>query len=141
NWRLLVVPSGLRAKFGLIAEQLTEGSEDVADRIEVVRRVTADMLDSGRGNRNSGELFVTVLSAGDELGCDAFLELALATAIHADCDFIYSDERRRNPASDAVDAFFKPQWSPDLILSTNYVGRLWCARADLLRTVVGSGEP
>ncbi len=79
-------------------------------------------------------MFFTVLAPGDELGVDAFLEMAMAAAMHADADFLYSDERCRNPASGAVEAYFKPQWSPDLMLSTNYVGRLWCARADLLRS-------
>src|SRR3954452_15315246 len=76
--------------------------------------------------------FCTLLTAGDELGCDALLQMALATAMHEDADFLYSDERRLNPATGLVEAFFKPQWSPDLMLSTNYVGRLWCARASLL---------
>lgn len=29
--------------------------------------------------------------------------------------------------------FFKPDFSPDLLLSTNYIGRPWCARPALLR--------
>jgi ADP-heptose:LPS heptosyltransferase/GT2 family glycosyltransferase len=81
-----------------------------------------------------------VLSPGDELGCDAFLEMALTTAAHRDADFVYSDERRLNLASGKVEAFFKPEWSPDLMLSTNYVGRLWCTRADLVRTIAAPAE-
>src|SRR5207237_7926580 len=61
----------------------------------------------------------------------------LTAAVHRDADFLYSDERRLNPASGQVEAFFKPQWSPDLMLSTNYVGRLWGARADLVRAIAG----
>jgi hypothetical protein len=85
-------------------------------------------------------VFFTVLSAGDQLGVDAFLEMAIAAALHGEADFLYSDERCRNPASGAVEAFFKPQWSPDLMLSTNYVGRVWCAHADLIRSVAAPAE-
>src|SRR5438045_595422 len=66
--------------------------------------------------------------------------MAVAAAMHHEADFLYSDERRPNPASGSVEAFFKPQWSPDLMLSTNYVGRLWCARADLVRSCTAADE-
>src|SRR5262249_4941737 len=35
--------------------------------------------------------------------------------------------------------FFKPQWSPDLLLSTNYIGQFWCARGDLVGRVAATG--
>ena len=34
-----------------------------------------------------------------------------------------------------VEAFFKPDWSPDLLLSYNYIGRAWVARASSLERV------
>jgi len=46
-----------------------------------------------------------------------------------------------NPASGNVEAYFKPQWSPDLLAAINYIGRLWCARADLLDKIVPPTEP
>ncbi len=69
---------------------------------------------------------------GDLLGEDALLELAVERAIRPGADFLYSDERRVDPSDNAVKAFFKPDWSPDLLLSTNYVGRLWAASSALL---------
>ena len=76
---------------------------------------------------------VCVLRAGDTLGEDALLELAMARAIQPDADFLYSDERRLDPSDRQVRAFFKPDWSPELLLSTNYVGRLWAATPALLQ--------
>jgi len=72
------------------------------------------------------------LRPGDRLGCDALLELALAAADGDDLGFLYSDELRIAPAERHVQPFFKPDWSPDLLLSMNYVGRLWCASAALV---------
>ena len=31
--------------------------------------------------------------------------------------------------------FYKPDWSPELLLSTNYIGRAWCATGALMRAV------
>ena len=73
------------------------------------------------------------LVAGDELGEDAaLLELALAYAEQPDGDFFYSDERRLDASDGTIKAFFKPDWSPDLLLSTNYIGRLWAVTPALL---------
>jgi ADP-heptose:LPS heptosyltransferase/GT2 family glycosyltransferase len=71
------------------------------------------------------------LRPGDILGADALLELALAAAADPDAAFIYSDELRYDPALARRHAFFKPDWSPTLLLSMNYIGRLWCAAAPL----------
>jgi ADP-heptose:LPS heptosyltransferase/GT2 family glycosyltransferase len=73
------------------------------------------------------------LAPGDRLGEDALLELSLARALDPRIAFLYSDERRIDPADGEDKAFFKPDFSPDLLLSTNYIGRLWAASAALLR--------
>jgi hypothetical protein len=90
---------------------------------------------------------VGLLLPGDELGCDALLEMALSTALHRDVDFIYADEMRISPASHEREPFFKPDFSPDLLLSTNYIGRPWFASTALLgktgitpRSLLESGE-
>jgi ADP-heptose:LPS heptosyltransferase/GT2 family glycosyltransferase len=75
--------------------------------------------------------YVLKLRPGDILGADALLELALASASDPGAAFIYSDEVRYDPALVRRHAFFKPDWSPTLLLSMNYIGRLWCATASL----------
>ena len=132
HWRLVVAaePEAL-ADAGLRA-----ALDSIAGHAETVRSLTTKaLLDA-----DEGAAFLTVLAPGDELGCDALLEMALTSAVHSEADFLYSDERRTNPASGQVEAFFKPQWSPDLMLSTNYLGRLWCARADLVRAIAAPAD-
>jgi GT2 family glycosyltransferase/ADP-heptose:LPS heptosyltransferase len=80
---------------------------------------------------NQATHFICRLRAGDRLGPDALLEFALHAAGHPADDFIYADDRRRDPAEGGDAAFFKPDWSPDLLLALNYIGRCWCARAGL----------
>jgi ADP-heptose:LPS heptosyltransferase/GT2 family glycosyltransferase len=79
--------------------------------------------------------FVARLAAGDELGRDALVEFALASALLRGAEFWYADERRVDPVDGEMGAFFKPAWSPDLQLATNYLGRAWCADAELLQRV------
>ncbi len=76
--------------------------------------------------------FTLLLRAGDLLGADALLELACALAADRHADFIYADELRADPGQGRRQPFFKPDWSPDLLLAMNYVGRPWCAAAGLL---------
>ena len=74
--------------------------------------------------------YVMVLCAGDELAADAFVELALSGARHPDSAMFYADEIRTSPVSQLLEPFFKPDFSPDLLLSTNYIGRPWMVRGN-----------
>jgi ADP-heptose:LPS heptosyltransferase/GT2 family glycosyltransferase len=92
----------------------------------------ADLAELTRGGAAPADRLVCRLRAGDRLGADALLEFAVRAACHPDEDFIYADDRRHNPTTDADAPFFKPDWSADLLLSFNYIGRAWAARGALL---------
>jgi len=124
NWHVTVIlPRG--SALDEAAPRLLAGLDDAVARIAVIAS------DPGLPLGAEGT-FVTVLRSGDRLGCDALLEVAIATGLDRSAEFIYSDERRTDPVSGEVTAFFKPGWSPDLLLSTNYIGRLWFACMPLL---------
>ncbi|MGH7040610.1 MAG: glycosyltransferase family 9 protein [Acetobacteraceae bacterium] len=74
-----------------------------------------------------------VLAAGDELDAAALAEIALAGALDRGADFIYADEARSSPVSREREPFFKPDFSPTLLLATNYIGHPWFATPGLLR--------
>lgn len=80
-------------------------------------------------------LLFGLLCPGDELAVDAFAEIALAGGLHRAADLLYADEARVSPVSHEREPFFKPDFSPDLLLSTNYIGRPWFAAGALLRRV------
>ena len=56
-----------------------------------------------------------LLSPGDAPGADALLEFAVARHRHPDKDLFYGDEVRISPVSRRQEAFFKPDFSPDLL--------------------------
>ena len=65
--------------------------------------------------------YVGFLDHDDELKPDALYEVVKLLNEQPDLDFIYSDEDKRSPDGRLVQPFFKPDWSPDLLLSVNYV--------------------
>jgi len=117
-----------------LAARVLEDLEGLRGRVDVLPLRRRDRLADLAGLARAGErpVFLGILAAGDELSCDAMLELSVTSGIHQDCDFFYSDELCFNPATGKVEEFFKPQWSPDLLLSMNYIGRFWCASQELL---------
>ncbi|HSP46032.1 MAG TPA: glycosyltransferase family 2 protein, partial [Chthoniobacterales bacterium] len=57
-----------------------------------------------------------------------------------DAGLIYSDEDKTDENGRRSNAFFKPDWNPELFLGQNYVNHLGCYRADLLREIGGFRE-
>jgi ADP-heptose:LPS heptosyltransferase/GT2 family glycosyltransferase len=113
-----------------IRARLLHGLDELTERLNVVSGYDATGW-SERFERSATHILF--LRAGDELGCDALLEYAAQAALNPNADLLYADERRVNVATGRIEAFFKPQWSPDLLLSMNYLGRAWCARIDVCR--------
>ena len=128
NWQLLIIADGDERKDLL----------EIADREGARDHVTVTSADVARGRLMSAAAdrapcLVAALSPGDQLGCDALAEIAVACGLHPEAQFFYADEDRVSPTSHTREPFFKPDWSPDLLLSTNYIGRPWFATAKLLR--------
>ena len=135
DWRATIVRRG-RVAPDRAEPRLMEEFEDIAGRIDIRLDAAAATLltELARAPPGSdGPELIGVLLAGDVLGCDALLEMAIASGLNPEAELFYSDERRTSPASGRGEAFFKPQWSPDLLLSTNYIGRFWCALAGVVQ--------
>jgi len=81
--------------------------------------------------------YVTFLDHDDLLAPHALLKVALTINAHPEADIIYSDEDKIDELGNHVEPFFKPDWSPDLFLSTNYVCHLLVYRRGLLDSTGG----
>jgi len=73
------------------------------------------------------------LRAGDILGANALQEFAIASATDREASFIYGDDLRTDWGRQRQASFVKPCFSPQLLLSMNYIGRAWCASESLLQ--------
>ena len=112
---------------------INESVPRLANRFTVISPSDADAWAAPLSHAgNDRPVLYSLLLPGDEPGADALLELAVASGRHPDRDLLYGDEVRLSPVSKDKEPFFKPDFSPDLLLSTNYIGRPWVATAALL---------
>jgi len=81
----------------------------------------------------SGE-YISLLDNDDELTPDALYEM-IKVINEKDSDFIYSDEDFITTNGELVNPHFKPDFSPDLLLSHNYITHFTCFKRELLDTV------
>ncbi len=112
---------------------LAEQEAALAARVAVVDGAQAAFDDQLVQTADHDATLFGLLCPGDLLGCDALGEIALSGGLHRQPDFLYADEARPSPASKEREPYFKPDFSPDLLLSTNYIGRPWFAAGSLLR--------
>jgi GT2 family glycosyltransferase len=87
-------------------------------------------------NLASGE-FVALLDHDDELVQDALYWAVEAINRRPETDLLYSDEDKIDEAGGRYDPFFKPEWSPDLLLSENYIAHFLVCRRELMTEVGG----
>lgn len=72
------------------------------------------------------------ISVGDHLAHEALCKLAKAWNKQPDAQLFYADEDVLNLDGERRQPIFKPAWNPDLLLSTNYIGRLALYKRRLL---------
>lgn len=89
--------------------------------------------------------FSAVIISGDKLTPEALFEAVTTINLDRVIDFLYGDEDREQE-NVRMYPFFKPDWSPDLLFSTNYIGHfflikkiLWYKVNNCLRTFTPEG--
>ncbi|MFM9265000.1 glycosyltransferase [Tychonema sp. BBK16] len=80
---------------------------------------------------------ILFLDNDDELTADALGEVALYFATHPTTDFIYSDDDKIDTKGRRFSPQFKPEWSPELLLSYMYLGHLCAVRKHIFEQVGG----
>jgi GT2 family glycosyltransferase len=135
NWELLLIDDGSSAS-DLLNALPTLAARD--------RRITLAQVGEHKGisaasNQGLGLArgeWVTFLDHDDVLEPDALFQIVKLLQTHPDADLIYSDEDKL--AENGCDApLFKPDWSPDFLLSYNYVGHLTAVRREIVQKVGG----
>lgn len=84
----------------------------------------------------SGE-YLLFLDQDDELSVDALAEVAVYLDRNPGTDILYSDEDKISLDGSRYDPHFKPDWSPELLLSYMYIGHLFVIRRELFIRVGG----
>ncbi len=79
--------------------------------------------------------FVAFLDHDDTLAPHALAHVCATLDGCADADLLYSDEDKIDRKGRRFDPFFKPDWSPDLLLSENYICHFLVLRQDLAQKI------
>ena len=86
--------------------------------------------------RARGE-YLVFLDHDDELHRNALATMAAAIAANRGADVLYSDEDKLNAAGERCVPSLKPDWSPDLLLSSAYFCHMLVIRRSLVTTLGG----
>ncbi|MBS4095591.1 MAG: glycosyltransferase [Sulfuricella sp.] len=85
-------------------------------------------------------VFTALLDHDDELPPTALYWVAKEIGAFPECAAIYSDEDKIDVEGQRKDAYFKPDWNPDLFLSQNTLSHLGVYRTQVMRQVGGFRE-
>jgi GT2 family glycosyltransferase len=130
-----------RSSAGKRTREVLERYERLDGRIKVGYQEDTSVAGSLNAALSAaGGEFVGLLDMGDELAPAALFEMIGLLQKHLAADLIYSDEDRIDAQGNRSNPHFKPGWSPDLLLSANYVSRLSLYRKSLLDGIGGFRE-
>lgn len=136
RWQLCIADDGsTRADVKRLIAEEARGDHRISvrtlDRNQGISAASNAALEMARGE------FVGFLDHDDELKPNALFEVISLLNERRDLDYIYSDEDKKELDGSLTDAFFKPDWSPDFLMSVNYVTHFSVYRAEVLKRVGG----
>lgn len=139
RWELCVVDDG-SSDAATVATLRDIEREDSRIKVRTLERNQGIARASNAGlEMATGEL-VGLLDHDDELKKNALYEVVKRLNADPSLDFIYSDEDKKEGDGGLSDPFFKPDWSPDLLTSVNYVTHFAVYRREVLERVGGFRE-
>lgn len=128
HWELCIVDDASRRSDTVSTLTGLDRSRMTLERSDVNLGIAAA---TNRGIELTAGEYVVFMDHDDRLSVDALFEVV--SEINAsNADFIYSDEDYIDPAGRRVNPHFKPDFSPDLLLSHNYITHLIAVRRDLV---------
>ena len=134
NWELVIADVSDAPHVAPICERFTA----LDSRIKVTSGENLGI--AGNTNRAAsaatGDWFM-LLDHDDELAPRALEGFAEAIAANPDSAFGYTDEDKIDEVGHRSDPFFKPDWSPDLLHTINYITHLSGTRRDLWERIGG----
>lgn len=136
NWELCIADGGsTKSDTKKVLQEYANSDPRI-----ILNYLSENMNISGNSNQAlnlaSGE-FVGFLDHDDELTPDALIENVKLLNLHPEADLIYSDHAKIDEYGVVYDQEFKPDWSPELLLSYCYIGHLKIIRKTLVDEVGG----
>jgi len=115
--------------------------EELDDRIVVIRHENRGIAgNTNVGVKQSTGAWAVFVDHDDLLEPHALASIARRLAEEPSADLIYSDEDKIDASGDYVEPFFKPDWSPELLYTVNYIAHLTACRRTLFDKIDGFRE-
>lgn len=117
-------------------------SAQLRKRYEEEARITIIDLDAHPAHANTSLItsylpengYTCFLRTGDRLAPHTASYILRELQKHERADLLYSDHDYFDEENERSNPFFKPDWSPDLLLSFNYIADVLAVRNEVLRT-------
>ncbi|MEG4996706.1 glycosyltransferase [Microcoleus sp. B4-D4] len=136
NWELCIADD--HSTDATVAETLKNwAAKD--DRIRITFRTENGNISAATNSAAAlatGDI-ILFLDNDDELTPDALGEVALHFAAHPTTDFLYSDDDKIDTKGRRFAPQFKPEWSPELLLSYMYLGHLCAVKKEIFEQIGG----
>jgi glycosyltransferase involved in cell wall biosynthesis len=135
NWELCIIDGNSNDAIKTVLRKFA-----IRDRRIRVQFLGQNLGISGNSNIGlemcRGE-FIALLDHDDLLATSALYEVVNCLNHRPDLDFIYSDKDHMTEGGARFNLLFKPDWSPELMLSACYVTHLCVIRTALVRALAG----
>ena len=129
HWELCVVDASNLPETSAVLEQWA--ARDQRIRVERLPENLGIAENTNRALKIATGDFVACLDHDDLLAPFALNELAGAAMKFPEADILYSDEDRLSPEGKRHAPFFKPEWDPELLCASMYIGHLSAYRRSL----------
>jgi O-antigen biosynthesis protein len=139
RWELVVADDASSSPH---IRQVLEEAAGADERIKVAYRTRNGHISAALNTALSlaeGD-FIAFLDHDDVLPEHALAAVVLELAHHPGADLVYSDEDKLDDRGRRCEPHFKPDWSPELFHSINYVCHLAVVRRELVERVGGLRE-
>lgn len=136
HWELCVVDDSSTQAH---VQEVLSLYERVDSRIKTYRMESNGGISaaSNAGFEMANGEFVGLLDHDDELPPDALFQVARLLQDNPSADLIYSDVDKIDEMGERSDPNFKPGWSPDLLMSSNYISHLGIYRSSIFEGIGG----
>jgi GT2 family glycosyltransferase len=136
HWELVIVDDA--SDDPRVAPRLRElAAEEPRIRVKFLERNQGIALASNAAIAMASGEFVGLLDHDDWLEPDTLFEIARLIQETPEADLLYTDEDKVDNAGRFEKPFFKPDWSPDALLSNNYICHFTVLRRSLLEELGG----
>ena len=139
NWELCLVDDG--SSDAAVTDCLQKAAQfDSRIRVTALQQNRGIAAATNAAWRLSSGDYVAFLDHDDELAGVALSEVVRAINAHPGTEIFYSDEDKIDEQGRRYDAFFKPEWSPELFRSCNYVCHFVVMKRALMESLGGLDE-